>query len=113
MVVARSPQECRELQSFFLPDDVRLYIQVPHSPLGLVRFREELSSAEIRGMLELCARIIAALGGYAPREEVKVAYRLELSNELDYLYVRPLEREYLERLRLPRLNSEVRLVYLD
>lgn len=113
MVVALSPEERRDLQSFFLPEDVRLYIQVPHSPLGLVRFREALSPAEVQGLLELCARIVAALGGYATGEEVKVAYRRELSDELDYVYVRPLEREYLERLRLPRLNSEVRLVYLD
>ncbi len=113
MVVALSPEERRELQSFFLPDDVRLYIQVPGSPLGLVRFREELSPGEAQGLLELCARVIAALGGYAPGEEVKVAYRHELSEELDYVYVRPLEREYLERLRLPGLNSEVKLIYLD
>jgi len=113
MVAALSPAERRELQSFFLPDDVRLYIQVPHSPLGLVRFREELSAAETQGLLELCARIIAALGGYEPGEEVKVAYRHELSDELDYVYVHPLDWDYLERLRLPRLNSEVRLVYLD
>lgn len=113
MVVALSPAERRELQSFFLPDDVRLYIPVPHSPLGLLRLQGGLTGAEVQGLVELCARIVAALGGYGPGEEVKVAYRYELSTELDYACVRPLDRDYLERLRLPRLNSEVRLVYLD
>lgn len=113
LAVGLSPAERRELQSLFLPDDVRIYIQVPHSPLGLVRFLGELSPAEAAGLLELCARIIAALGGNGPGEEVRVAYRRELSRELEYLWVRPLEPEYLERLRLPRLNSELRPVYLD
>jgi len=112
LVVALSPTERKELQHFFLPEDVRLYIQVPDSPLGLVRFLERLSCEEMVELLELCGGILAALGGYPPGKEVKVSFRLE-SSDLDHLFVYPVEEEYLERLRLPRLNSEVKLVYLD
>ncbi len=112
LVVALSPEERKELQHFFLPEDVRLYIQVPDSPLGLVRFLESLPCEETLKLLELCGGILAALGGYPKGREVKVSFRLE-SSDLEYLFVYPAEEECLERLRLPRLNSEVKLVYLD
>ncbi len=112
LVVALSPAERKELQHFFLPEDARLYIQVPDSPLGLVRFLERLSCEEMLELLELCGGILATLGGYPPGKEVKISFRLE-SSDLDHLFVYPAEEEQLERLRLPRLNSDVRLVYLD
>lgn len=65
VVVAGTPEEQARLHPLFLPSDVRLYVQVPRSPLALVRARWTELSPEVRaGLIAHAAERMAGVAGF-------------------------------------------------
>lgn len=69
VVVARTAEEQTRLQPLFLPSDVRLYVQIPRSPLALVRAPWQESSPDERAWIIVAAaeRMAEVAGLPAPR----------------------------------------------
>lgn len=109
-VVAISIAEQRRLHTYFLPDDVRLYVDRPGSPLGLLRFRDGNPGERFREVAWLCACI---LGSYFPSLSgvVDVILKYESSNDRDRILVTTGRKDDWEAFRLPDLSSQVDLVY--
>jgi len=111
LVVAHSPQERQQLTSFFLPGDIRLYLPIPGSPLGLLRLRDP-RDGELEAYLELCGGILAAVADWPQGRRAPLHYRRECDEHTERIWVRPLPPPYLERLRLPPLHTTPTLVQL-
>ncbi|MCR4404678.1 MAG: hypothetical protein NUW06_05285 [Candidatus Acetothermia bacterium] len=92
IVVGKSDEEKRRLQSFFLPEDLRVYVPVQEGPMALVRadWREK-SPQDIEGIIELAARITASHAPHHDRvERVQANYRFENKCETFWISVSPL-----------------------
>jgi hypothetical protein len=91
IIIASDENEKRELQNFFLPQDLRLYPATQHGPMTLLRTNwETKTEMEKAKLIEFVARVTAT---YAyPAEGVAtipVYYRLESEDERQLLNVEP------------------------
>lgn len=90
ITLAMNEEEKRLLQSFFLPQDLRVYLPTHRGPMTLVRTQwQEKSAAEIRKIIELAGRITATHSEAAQLSTIQVNYRFENDDETLRLMVRP------------------------
>lgn len=102
VVVAVSEQDKRELQNYFLPNDLRLYFPLVDGPMALVRSLHSNGTSqrteEEEEMVRLAARISASYGSDADLgTKLVVHYRFENENETSRMSVRPLPDSELQR----------------
>jgi len=82
LVVAVTPAEQVRLQELFLPEDVRLYIPIPGSPLGLLRAPwPKIGPEERSELIRQAAAHLLALGGFPPDRPWTVCFRAEEAEE--------------------------------
>ncbi len=94
IVLGRSDEEKRRLQTFFLPDDLRLYIPSGRGPMALVRANwREKSEAEVRQIVELAARLAAMHADVGKGHKVQANYRFESSQETRCIQIVPFSSE--------------------
>jgi len=90
VVLARTEEEKRELQNLLLPEDLRVYPSLRHGPMTLVRTDwRGLTGAQRRGVVELAARITATYVDASPCATIPIYYRLESSDETEFINVAP------------------------
>jgi tRNA-specific 2-thiouridylase len=90
IALAMDEEEKRLLQSFFLPQDLRVYLPTHRGPMTLVRTKwQDKNAVEIQGIIELAGRITATHSEAAPLSTVQVSYRFENDDETLRLMVRP------------------------
>lgn len=82
VVVALSSEEQARLQPLFLPSDVRLYVQIPRSPLALVRARWSDHSPEARAaIIAAAAERMAEAAGLPHATTWVIRFRCEWEGE--------------------------------
>ncbi|HOD73045.1 MAG TPA: hypothetical protein PKM13_00695 [Candidatus Bipolaricaulis anaerobius] len=82
VVVARTAEEQTRLQPLFLPSDVRLYVQIPRSPLALVRAPWMAKSPDERAwIIAAAAERMAEAAGLPRAPAWVVRFRCELEAE--------------------------------
>ena len=92
IVVARDEEEKRELQTLFLPQDLRVYPATPHGPMTLVRSDWSAKSPiERQETIEIAARITAMHAEQSPAVAVSVYYRFESDDDTLLVNVHPFE----------------------
>ncbi len=90
IVLAVDEEEKRALQTFFLPQDLRVYLPTPRSPLALVRTDwASKSPQEVEEIIVLAARIAVTHSATAPGRSVPVKYRFEKDDETSQLNILP------------------------
>jgi len=97
IVLGLNDEEKRKLQTFFLPEDLRIYVPIQEGPMALVRTNwEEKSPEDIEEIIELAARIAVA---HAPvkGEKVQTNYRFENRSETFRITVSPLPPQELQK----------------
>lgn len=90
IVLGLSDEEKRRLQTFFLPEDLRVYVPTQEGPMALVRANwGEKTEEDIERIIELAARI-AATHAKVKGERVRANYRFESKSETFCINVAPL-----------------------
>lgn len=90
LVIAVTPAEQVRLQELFLPEDVRLYIPVPGTPLGLLRAPwPKISPTERADLIRQAAAHLLHVGGFSSDKPWTVCFRAEEEEETSRLSVRP------------------------
>ncbi|MBS3786605.1 hypothetical protein KGY79_00250 [Candidatus Bipolaricaulota bacterium] len=101
LVLAKNPEEKRELQNYFLPRDLRFYLPTHKGPMGLVRSDwDGKSENALEEVVDLAARVTVAKSEVDGQLSVPVNYRFEHDNETYTLEVPPLESRKLAELSL-------------
>lgn len=92
VVLAFDENEKRELQNYFLPEDLRLYPATPHGPMTLLRTNwASKSPNEKKRIIEFVARLTATYAQVCDTTTVPIYYRLESGDERQLLNVEPFE----------------------
>jgi hypothetical protein len=90
LVIAATPSEQVRLQELFLPEDVRLYIPIPGSPLGLLRAPwPRIAPEERASLIRQAAAQLLAIAGFSPDRPWTVCFRVEEDEETARMQVRP------------------------
>ena len=90
VVLAFDENEKRELQNYFLPQDLRLYPATPHGPMALLRTNwDTKDEGERTRIIEFVARLTATYACVSGMATVPVYYRLESEDEQQLLNVEP------------------------
>jgi hypothetical protein len=90
IVLASDENEKRELQNYFLPQDLRLYPATPHGPMTLLRTNwETKSDAERNRIIGFVAKLTATYACVHGTGTIPVYYRLESEDECQLLNVEP------------------------
>lgn len=90
IVLALDEKEKRALQTFFLPQDLRVYIPTHQGPLALVRTDwARKSPVQVEEIVALAARITVTYSDAANMRSVPVKYRFEKENETSILKILP------------------------
>lgn len=90
IVLASDENEKRELQNYFLPQDLRLYPATPHGPMTLLRTNwDTKNEAEKMQIIEFVARLTATYARVSGMTTIPVYYRLESEDERQLLNVEP------------------------
>ena len=90
IVLGRDEEEKRRLQTFFLPDDLRLYVPINDGPIALVRANwRKKSEREVLQIIELAAKITAMHADLGSRHRVQANYRFENSQETYRINIAP------------------------
>jgi tRNA-uridine 2-sulfurtransferase len=90
IVLAIDEEEKRALQTFFLPQDLRVYLPSPRSPLALVRTDwGSKPPQEVEEIITLVARIAVTHSPAAAGRSVPVKYRFEKDDETSQLNILP------------------------
>lgn len=90
IVMAFDENEKRELQNYFLPQDLRIYPATPHGPMTLLRTNwTTKGEAEKSRIIELVARLTATYACIKGVATIPVYYRLESEDEQQLLNVEP------------------------
>lgn len=115
IVVASDENEKRELQNFFLPQDLRLYPATPHGPMTLLRTDwATKTEAEKQEVIEFVARLTATYAYVEGAATIPVYYRLESEDERQLLNVESFssvdELLHREDLQLIPLHSPIQRV---
>lgn len=92
IVLATDEEEKRKLQTYFLPQDLRVYLPTHPGPMTLVRADwSAKSKEEIQKIISLAARITATHSSAADLVGVPVSYRFENDDETKQLNVAPFD----------------------
>jgi len=92
IVLASDEDEKRELQNYFLPQDLRLYPATPHGPMTLLRTDwETKSESDKLTIIEFVARLTATFARADGMTTIPVYYRLESQDERQLMNVEPFE----------------------
>lgn len=97
IILGLDDEEKRRLQTFFLPEDLRIYVPVHAGPMALVRANWAIKSPrDIEEIIELAARIAVA---HTPVKggKVQTNYRFENRGETFRINVSPLPPHELRR----------------
>jgi len=90
IVLASDENEKRELQNYFLPQDLRLYPATPHGPMTLLRTNwETKTEKEKSSIIEFVAKLTATYARVDGMATIPVYYRLESQDERQLLNVEP------------------------
>ncbi len=90
IVLATDEEEKRKLQTYFLPQDLRVYLPTHPGPMTLVRTNwANKSDGEVEEIINLAARITATHSNAAHLAGVPVSYRFENDDETQQLNVMP------------------------
>ena len=90
IVLAFEEDEKRELQNYFLPQDLRVYPATPHGPMTLLRTNWETKTpAEKREIVEFIARLTATYACPQEGSTIPVYCRLESEDERQLMNVEP------------------------
>lgn len=90
IVLASDENEKRELQNYFLPQDLRLYPATPHGPMTLLRTNwKTKTETEKKDIIEFVARLTATYAHVDGAATIPVYYRLESQDERQLLNVEP------------------------
>jgi hypothetical protein len=90
IVLAFDENEKRELQNYFLPQDLRVYPATPHGPMTLLRTNwDTKTSDEKRQIVEFVARLTATYTCPQEGATVPVYSRLEFEDERQLMNVEP------------------------
>jgi len=90
IVLAFDENEKRELQNYFLPQDLRLYPATPHGPMTLLRTNwATKSEIERKQIIEFVAKLTATYARVSGLTTIPVYYRLESEDERQLLNVEP------------------------
>lgn len=90
IVLAFDENEKRELQNYFLPQDLRLYPATPHGPMTLLRTNWDTKcKSEKNSIIEFVAKLTATYACVSGVATVPVYYRLESEDERQLLNVEP------------------------
>lgn len=82
VVIALTEEEKHELQTLFLPQDLRVYHSTPHGPMALVRTDwASKTDGERRAVIELAARITATHVSSCRATAVPIYFRFESDDE--------------------------------
>jgi len=116
IVLACNENEKRELQNYFLPQDLRLYPATPHGPMTLLRTDwEGKGDTEKNQIIEFVAKLTATYADASEATSVPIYYRLECEDERQLINVEPFDSiEELEQradLELVPLRLPAQLVY--
>ncbi|MCK5828103.1 hypothetical protein KAH43_06205 [Candidatus Bipolaricaulota bacterium] len=88
IIIASDENEKRELQNFFLPQDLRLYPATPHGPMTLLRTDwTTKTETEKKDIIEFVARVTATYAYVEDTATIPVYYRLESEDERQLLNV--------------------------
>jgi hypothetical protein len=91
IVLGRDDEEKRRLQSFFLPEDLRLYLPGHRGPMALVRANWKAKAPqEITQIIETAARVAAAHIP-KPNETIQAHWRFESAHETSKISVKPFQ----------------------
>jgi tRNA-uridine 2-sulfurtransferase len=92
IVLATDEEEKRKLQTYFLPQDLRVYLPTHPGPMTLVRTNwSSKSEREVEEIISLAARITATHSNAAHLAGVLVSYRFENDDETQQLNVIPFD----------------------
>ncbi len=90
LVIASTPAEQVKLQDLFLPEDVRLYIPIPGSPLGLLRAPwTRMGPEERQELVHRAAAHLLAWAGFPQDRPWTVCFRAEEEEETARIHVWP------------------------
>ncbi|MFC2105099.1 hypothetical protein ACFLRV_00365 [Candidatus Bipolaricaulota bacterium] len=90
IVVAFDENEKRELQNYFLPQDLRLYPATPHGPMTLLRTNwDSKDRSEQSRIIEFVARLTATYACVSNVDTVPIYFRREFEDEQQLLNVEP------------------------
>ncbi len=90
IVLASDENEKRELQNYFLPQDLRIYPATPHGPMTLLRTNwDTKGEAEKNRIIEFVARLTATYARIKGVATIPIYYRLESEDEQQLLNVEP------------------------
>ncbi|MBC7222044.1 hypothetical protein H5T56_03565 [Candidatus Bipolaricaulota bacterium] len=90
LVIASTPEEQVRLQELFLPEDVRLYIPLPGSPLGLLRAPwARMGPGERLELVHQAAAHLLAVAGFPPDRPWTVCFRAEEAEETARIHMWP------------------------
>ena len=90
VVLAFDENEKRELQNYFLPQDLRLYPATPHGPMTLLRTNWDTKcDSEKQDIVEFVARLTATYVRMHDTATVPIYYRMESGDERQLLNVEP------------------------
>ena len=117
IVLASGENEKRELQNFFLPQDLRLYPATPHGPMTLLRTNWATKrEPEKKRIIEFVARLTATYVCSSDQTTIPIYYRLESGDERQLLNVEPFasleEIEQRENLKLVPLEPAAQRVFV-
>jgi hypothetical protein len=92
IVLATDEEEKRKLQTYFLPQDLRVYLPTHPGPMTLVRTNwANKSEGEVEQIISLAARITATHSNAAHLPGVPVSYRFENDDETQQVNVVPFD----------------------
>ncbi|MFQ5793745.1 MAG: hypothetical protein ACE5JP_01690 [Candidatus Bipolaricaulia bacterium] len=98
IVLGRDDEEKRKLQTFFLPEDLRIYVPTYKGPMTLVRTNwQEKSGVEVEEIIKLAAEITASHADVKGYAKVRANYRFESKNETFGITVSPMPKEELAK----------------
>lgn len=90
IVMAFDEKEKRELQNYFLPQDLRVYPATPHGPMTLLRTNWAIKeNAEKNQIIEFVARLTATYACIKGAGTIPIYYRLESDDERQLLNIEP------------------------
>ncbi len=107
VVFGKTEEEKRELQNYFLPSDLRIYLPSHEGPMSLVRSAwDEKDEGTVEEVINFAARAAVLLSQAGDNCKIPVNYRFENDSETFRLDVFPLKKRDLETYRIEPTPSE-------
>lgn len=101
IVFGTDEEEKRELQNYFLPSDVRVYLPSHEGPMSLIRADwDRKDKGTVEEVINFTARAAVSLSGAGDNCKIPVNYRFENDSETVRIDVFPLDEKRLEAYRI-------------